>query len=685
MFFKLVFRNSRRSRKENGLFFVSLLLSVIAFYIILSLPRQDVMLFLKEMESDAVNRLLGIVPLFYGVTLVLLFFLIYYASRFQLERRRHEFGVYLMMGMRKGRLFFMLLAEDLHGSVWALLLGIPTAVLVSELISLITARLVGLGIVGHQTTFYGQAVLWTCAGFLAIKLAAFLILSWSIARQEVGELLTETPEGAKKQLLAPVYAASLLLGLLLLGIAFALPIGGYAWQKIHVMALALLLGLAGTFLFFWGLRSVIGALARLGERGGRLGVFNLRQIQETVIQRSNTLAVCFLLILAGLCCFGAGTGIARFYNSAGEHVLDYTFVDYSGENPGETISKTLKEYGLDTEFAELFEMKVGHVRTEEDYENVFQMQNVLDALREEKASAARDIVENNLEYATFPHVICQSSYNRLLAAAGKPALSLAADEAAVYMDRRWSPDEGVRMMNRILEKRPKTTLNGETFYLTGAVQNTDLVTDQFLTLSFALILPDEAYERMTGGMGDTYVNGILDRHLGESLMKAIADTNEKLDKTGLSYESYLQNMGRQLFYTVAASYLTIYLAVIFLIIANTVIGVQFLMDQRKTGRRYRTLIRLGATYEILCESAGKQINWYFGIPVAAAAVGSLAGVRALLSGILSQSAGGSILDRMLVSGVMIFALLVVEWLYIAAVKRSSRRYLLTLMTPEREE
>ena len=217
------------------------------------------------------------------------------------------------------------------------------------------------------------------------------------------------------------------------------------------------------------------------------------------------------------------------------------------------------------------------------------------------------------------------------------------------------------------------------------MQNTDLVTDQFLTLSFALILPDEAYERMTGGMGDTYVNGILDRHLGESLMKAIADTNEKLDKTGLSYESYLQNMGRQLFYTVAASYLTIYLAVIFLIIANTVIGVQFLMDQRKTGRRYRTLIRLGATYEILCESAGKQINWYFGIPVAAAAVGSLAGVRALLSGILSQSAGGSILDRMLVSGVMIFALLVVEWLYIAAVKRSSRRYLLTLMTPEREE
>ena len=40
---------------------------------------------------------------------------------------------------------------------------------------------------------------------------------------------------------------------------------------------------------------------------------------------------------------------------------------------------------------------------------------------------------------------------------------------------------------------------------------------------------------------------------------------------------------------------------------------------------------------------------------------------------------------MLVSAAMIFALCVVEWIYMAAVKRSSSRYLLTLMVPEREE
>lgn len=123
MFFKLVSRNSSRSRKENGLFFSSLIVSVVAFYIILALSEQDVMVFLKKMESDAVDRLMDMIPVFYTMALVILFFLIYYASRFQLERRRHEFGVYLMLGMRRMKLFGMLLAEDIRSSIVTLVVG----------------------------------------------------------------------------------------------------------------------------------------------------------------------------------------------------------------------------------------------------------------------------------------------------------------------------------------------------------------------------------------------------------------------------------------------------------------------------------------------------------------------------------------------------------------------------------
>ena len=73
MFSNLVFRNSRRSRKENGLFSSSLVISIIAFYMILSISTQDVMIFLQKMESDAVNRLLLLIPVFYGMTLGILF------------------------------------------------------------------------------------------------------------------------------------------------------------------------------------------------------------------------------------------------------------------------------------------------------------------------------------------------------------------------------------------------------------------------------------------------------------------------------------------------------------------------------------------------------------------------------------------------------------------------------------
>ena len=124
MFSELVKRNSRRSRRENGLFFASLLIAIIAFYIILSLSHQDVIVFLKTMESDAVNRLLTLVPALYVMTLCILFFLVYYANRFQLARRRHEFGVYLMLGMQRRTLFGMLLAEDLRSSVIALAIGL---------------------------------------------------------------------------------------------------------------------------------------------------------------------------------------------------------------------------------------------------------------------------------------------------------------------------------------------------------------------------------------------------------------------------------------------------------------------------------------------------------------------------------------------------------------------------------
>ena len=104
------------------------------------------MIFLKEMERDAVNKLLMLIPILYVVSLCLLYFLVYFTDKYQMEQRSHEFGTYVMLGMKKRSLFQMLFLEDLRNIVYALVIGIPGALLISELTSLITAKLAGFGI-----------------------------------------------------------------------------------------------------------------------------------------------------------------------------------------------------------------------------------------------------------------------------------------------------------------------------------------------------------------------------------------------------------------------------------------------------------------------------------------------------------------------------------------------------------
>lgn len=702
MFSNLILRNSKRNRKDNGLFFSSLVISIIAFYIILSISNQDVMRFLQKMESDAVDKLLLMIPVFYTMTLGILFFLIYFACKYQLERRRHEFGVYLMMGMRRSKLFSMLLAEDFVSSILALLIGLPVAVLLSEMISLITAKLVGMGIIGHRFTLSLSAVVLTVIGFLVIKLMAFLILSGNISRQEIGSLLANSSRNAKRQKPGIVYGLSAVCGIAMLIIAYTMAIQGIAWQKPTMMLLTLLLGMAGTILLFYGMRSFIALLIKAGKSGGKLRIFNFRQIQENVIQQSTSLAVSSMLILAALCCFGAGIGIANTSSQSNAHTLDYTFTlsdnivfdqkpDPAQIFPG--IQTMLEDNGLTNQFSELFQIRLGHIYTTDKTENVFNMESVMESLYKLPESKDRDILLNNLGYGDYPYIICLSDYNKLLELAGKPALKLASDEAAVYRDPDSTANETRNaMLNEILAAHPQTELDSNLIYLVDKVQSVSLVTDRSITLDFALILPDEQFFYYTQGNYDVYVNGVLSEEAtkGIELMNAYSIINEKLDTIHLErmdfeYESYLQNMGRQLFYMVAASYITSYLAIIFLVVSNTIMGVQFLMSQQRTGRRYQTLVRLGATYQTLCYSARKQINWFMGLPVFVAAVSSLFGVKALFAGVLSAEVQNIQGKMLVISGIIILLLCVVEYIYMAVIKRSSERYLLTLMQMQREE
>ncbi|GAA0792371.1 hypothetical protein GCM10008910_05490 [Faecalicatena orotica] len=690
MFFKLVLKNGRRSRKENGLFFLSLIVSIIAFYIILSLENQDVMKFLLRMESDAVNKIYRLLPVLYGVSLFLLFFLVYFAGKYQIERRSHELGMYLMMGMRRSKLFAMMMAEDIFNSIFSLLIGIPIAIFLSEMISLITAKVVGLGIIGHRFTLSWKAVLWTFIGFFTIKFFAMLLFSGSVVKKEVISLLSDTQEKKQKRKRRGIGYVQVIAGILSLAVAYYTAIRGNAWESPLRFGMTVVLGIAGTFLWFHGAGLLLELTFRLKKTNRGLSTFTFRQLQENVFLRPASLAVSSLLILAALCCFGYGMSVSLEASGSEAHHIDYTFIDYSQSVPDKetadeepSVKEILKNTGLDAEFSQLFEVKTGMP----DDENAFSGEGFRRAVNSLGNSENVQSLSESLEYFTTPYFISLSGYNQILETDGKAPIELSGNQAALYSDQDFYFGERLDLLNEVLSQNPVIELNGVPFELKDQVYQTNLVVDRSITLALGVIIPDSVYDRLVTRNSDSYWNAVLKENLvqKEGLMQAMMGINERLNQTSLEYESYLQNMGRQLFYFIALGYITIYLAVIFLIIANTVMGVQFLMHQRKTGRRYHVLIRLGSSYKALCKSADKQIKWYFGLPVLTAAVSSFFGIQALFAGFISMEMKTEVPMLLKLGCAMIILLVVVEFIYIAAVTRLSRRQLLGMIENKREE
>lgn len=76
MFFNLAWKNARRSRRENLIYFITLVTAAASFYVVMSLEKQDVIRFLATIERDAVQCLLRLLmPTVYLCALLLLFFL----------------------------------------------------------------------------------------------------------------------------------------------------------------------------------------------------------------------------------------------------------------------------------------------------------------------------------------------------------------------------------------------------------------------------------------------------------------------------------------------------------------------------------------------------------------------------------------------------------------------------------
>lgn len=691
MFFKYIRRNNKRSYKENGIYFLSLIVSIVAFYVVLSLEKQDVIAFLRKMESDAVNRLLGLIPGVYVFSLFLIFFLIYFAAKYQLERRNHEFGIMMMFGMKRSRLFLWLLAEDVYSSVWSLFIGLPAAILLSEIISLVTAKIIGAGVIGHQFTFSFKGALFTVIGFAGIKMFANILLCSKMIKKEPGLLMNDVQEEKQKVIKQKRSMFLFGLGIVLLACAYILAIFKYTWKEIRLFSLTMILGISGTFIVFKGVCAIFTVMVQKRKPKEKLFRFTFRQLQENVFLCSNSLAVSSLLVLVAIVCMSYGISVS-FLNvrDGSKHSIDFTFQSWDKESEQE-LEKLLQQKEIREKISSWSKIRVSYLsadnmwsedRDEKSYKyDTSDFDRAVATLSKEE----QKIFLSSVHYSDAPHIIALSEYNEILEKSGKETIQLETDEMAVFQDSEYYSAENEKLFAKVLQQKPEIRIDGKAYWLKEKVYSEDIVVDRKITISFALIVPDEKFDEyaLKGSMS-TYWNAYIDSNLikEKGLMQAISLVDDEMKKSGLEYENYLQNMGRQLFYIVASSYLTIYLAVVFLIVANTVIGLQFLMQEEKTRKRYHTLICLGSNCDDICKSSKKQIKWYFQIPIGVAAASSIFGVRALFSGFLPLGMGilwGDIQVLLLIAGFIIAILYLMEYSYMKMVIQISRRNIIQMV------
>lgn len=696
MYFSLILRNSKKNYKENGIYFFTLLIAIISFYILLSLNQQDVIIFLKKMESDALNKLFMLIRAVYIVSLFLLFFLIYFAQRYQLERRSHEIGLLLMLGSRRGSLFSMLMLEDVVTSGISLLIGLPVAVMLSELVGLITARLIGLGIIGHHFSLSLSAILLTAFGFLVIKFLANLLLSARIMRREPAALMQEETE--KKQKKRGVRAGSvwLIVGMISLLIAYWIGISGYLFRNLFLLLLLLVSGSFGTYSVFRGLLSFLVRGAAKRNKKDVLAVFTFRQLQENVMSKLSSITVSSLLMLVATVCLAYGVAVSVTEMQNNSHTIDFTMMNWDDESK-EQIEEFIKREDVSEYIANWVPVSVSHMLLSDDLymaagegdkdnkRNIVEsdtsdVEKKIQSLGEEDyeefrySSSASFFLPDETGGVYSPYIMPVGCINKLREISGKKPYQLKEREVMIYIDPEMNGLE--QLYQRLLALHPKLKINGNEYSIKMDICSEDIVVDRSITIGFGLVLSDSDYESYKDASNEsTYYNACIRQELIEKLglLGAISETDKLFSSSGIDYENYLQNMGRQIFYIVAASYLTIYMAVLFFLIANTVVSLLFLMQQRSMVKRYRTLLCLGSDYGMLYASTRRQIRYFFGIPVVMALISSVFGIITLIGNMLPGSLQSKMVILFFIALAVIVLFGVIEGIYMSLVNHLTRK------------
>ena len=178
---KLIFRNVRRNIRDYLVYYLTLTLAVGMFYAFNSIASQSAFADMSSTRALLYQQLGTLLSALSVVIAVVLAFLVVYANQFILKRRKKELGIYLLAGMRKGRISRLFAGETLLVGLLALGSGLLAGVVLSQGLSLVSMRLFAVEVSGFRFVLSAPALRLTvlCFAVIFVLVGVFNVLTVS--------------------------------------------------------------------------------------------------------------------------------------------------------------------------------------------------------------------------------------------------------------------------------------------------------------------------------------------------------------------------------------------------------------------------------------------------------------------------------------------------------------------------
>ncbi|HAT4162695.1 TPA: ABC transporter permease [Clostridium perfringens] len=635
MYFKLAFKNIKKSYKNYVIYFLTLIFGICIFYTFNSIESQSVMMELNEQKQSAfmmAEQLIGYFSVFIAFVLG---FLIVYANNYLIKRRKKEFGIYMTLGMENGSLSKMIFLETLFIGAISLGIGVILGIILSQALSVLTAYMFQVDLTKFQFVFSPLGFKRTVLCFSIIYLVVLIFNFISVRKIKLIDLLTASKRNEKptiKNLWVSVILFLVSVGIL--GIAYYKVIhDGIAFASFNALGLPILLGCIGTFIFFYSLTGfflkVIQGNKKFYLRD--LNMFVMKQISSKINTTFVSLSFICLMLFLAICTFSGGLGINRAINADLKDLtkFDVTFWSNSGEN----IETLLNEKNID----------ISNIAKEDSNMVMYDSEvKYSDFLSKEGMTAMKNYFPVANDNDTL--VIGENGYNNTLKLLGKEPVNLKENQYLAV----GNIDEMKKWVNESLESGKKINISGKTLESTNKkYENINLYNFTMKGDILIFVVKDSLLEGL---------KPVSSRF--NMMLKDNSNTKEELGSIrDQLVESQVYSITKKEIYDNAAglgatmAYLGIYLGLIFIITSAVVLAIQQLTESTDNVERYRLLKEIGVDQKMINKAIFTQVGVYFMLPLSLAIVHSIVGLK-ISSTIVGVLGNASIMPNIIITAII---------------------------------